>query len=162
MKQKISCISIYSNANASRQAINLLQAAGCALQDISIIARQKCCDNVDSLFNESTLIEIAGIGTLMFSGQRLSQLFRQCKKHSSNSASQWQKNSQINAQIHSQGNQLEIALFNIGVTAGYISEYVQAIKDNQILLLVYATQRNVEQACDVLHNETQQVTVHRV
>lgn len=157
MKQNISCISIYSNADASRQAINLLQATGCELQDINIIARQKCCDKVDMLFDDSKIFEITGFGALIFSGKRLSQVISEYKKLSADNHLNLAGNSQINTQR----NELETALFNIGVTAGYISEYVQAIKNNKILLLVYGTQQNVEQACEVLLNETQQVTVHR-
>jgi len=58
-------------------------------------------------------------------------------------------------------NLLQKVLFIIGVPAGNINEYEQAVKDNKILLLVHASQQEVEYACEALHSEMQQVTVHR-
>ncbi len=53
------------------------------------------------------------------------------------------------------------ALYSMGIPRNSISQYEQAVKEEQFLLIVNGERDVVEHACEILHNEMQQVTVHR-
>ncbi len=55
---------------------------------------------------------------------------------------------------------LATALFNMGIPRDSIKQYEDAVKAEKILLTVNGIRSDVEQACHILHNETQQATVH--
>lgn len=55
---------------------------------------------------------------------------------------------------------LGMALFNMGIPRDSISQYEKAVKAEKLLLMVHGKRRDVERACQLLHSETQQVTVH--
>ena len=148
MKQNISCISIYSNIQESLRAIETLEAADFDLQNISIMAKQKCCDRVDDLLKPSSSFEVAETGLLNLAGGMANLI-----NNKTISSPRDSLNSQINL--------LQKVLFKIGVPATYLNEYELALKDNKILLLVHGSQQEVEYACEALHSEIQQVTVHR-
>ena len=148
MKQNISCISIYTNSQESLRAIDALLAADCDIQNISIMAKQKCCEGVDDFLKLSSSFEVAEIGLLNLAGNMANLL---------NNELIFDTFDNLNLQV----NQLQKLLFIIGVPAANINEYEQAVKDNKILLLVHGNQQEVEYACETLHSEIQQVTVHR-
>jgi hypothetical protein len=52
------------------------------------------------------------------------------------------------------------ALYGAGVPRHSIDEYEQAVRAEKYLLLVHGQRCDVERACDILHCENQQVTVH--
>ena len=52
------------------------------------------------------------------------------------------------------------ALYGLGIPRCSIEEYEQAIHSEHYLLLVSGQRRDVERACELLHSEAQQVTVH--
>ncbi len=53
------------------------------------------------------------------------------------------------------------ALYSMGVPRDSISRYEQAVRTEQCLLIVHGKRDLVEHVCEILHSETQQVTVHR-
>lgn|GEM_PF-3634449 len=52
-------------------------------------------------------------------------------------------------------------MFSIGIPKYSIDEYEHAINAENYLLLVSGKCREVEHACDILHCDMQQVTVHK-
>ena len=52
------------------------------------------------------------------------------------------------------------ALHALGIPRKGVDEYEQALHGEQLLLLVHGARAEVERACEVLHSEEQQVTVH--
>ncbi len=55
---------------------------------------------------------------------------------------------------------LKKALYNKSIPWKIINEYLNALKEGKVLLLVNGEREYVEQCCDILHSEKQQVTVH--
>ena len=55
---------------------------------------------------------------------------------------------------------LGFALFNIGIPIDSIRHYEKAVNSEKLLLIVHGLRNDVEQACQLLHSSTQQVTVH--
>ncbi len=143
----ITCISIFYNQQECRKAVKRLQSSDCGLLSVSCISKQKFTTKTHSLFDDFVLFYVKGIGSVCVAGN-LIDFYTQRKKSDNDPHS----NSRVNP--------FEQLLFNIGVPAKHIAEYQQAVIDNKILLLVHDDQKSVEQACDLLHNDSQQVTVH--
>jgi len=164
--KNVSCISIYANAQSCRLAINKLQQTMGKLHNISIISQKKSCDGVTDLLANTNLFEVPGIGQLLVAENLLSltlnttpDILPDILPHIN------QKNLKTSdnyTDLSLNKNQIEILLINIGVPTKNISDYQQAVKDNKMLLLFYGEQNQVEQASELMHTDSQQVTVHRV
>jgi len=149
MMPNTSCISIFDNELKCRQAIKNLQSRHYSLRNVSIIARNNVCNELYEIFNDAISLDVSGIGQLQVAGQ-LVDVYAHLQSLENS------------GQLNLQGSAFDMLLSKIGVPAKHIAEYQQAVIDNKILLLVLDAQQKVEQASEVLHNECQQVTVHRM
>jgi len=163
------CISIYTDPDAVEQALGELQTVDYDLRQVSVIAAG--CHGMDhpvGLYRIDDHNRFLGQQDSFWSGlwHRLG-----------GSAFFWEPDFGplavagpiVNMMVHGlEGVEIGTgfslpgtALFIIGVPRGSINEYEQAIRAEKFLLLFHGESQDVERACGVLHNETQQVTVHR-
>lgn len=168
MTEKNTCVSIYPTVPAVRQALGKLQDADIDLQQVSIVGR--------GYHDEERLI---GFYTL---GQRTSY----CGLQSGLWGDLWKLLAGVAffwvpgfgpfavagpiASLMVSGLQgvmigggfgvLAAALFNMGIPRDSTNDYEHAVRDGQFLLVVHDTRERIESACNALHGESQQVTVH--
>ncbi len=163
------CAVIYPNSDAVVQALGELQTAGCDLRQVSVIARG--CQG-----KERAVGIYRTEDRIRFLGQQDS-FWNDVWSRLADSAFFWEPDfgplavagQIVNMMVHDLervdiGNNFSLpgtALFIVGVPRSSIKEYEQAIKAEKFLLLFHGEQQEVERVCDVLHGETQQVTVHR-
>ena len=169
MKENISCISIYSNIGNIESAIKELQAVNCNLRHVSIMG--KCSQNAGQLVgcysNKGHICYIGSQGQFWNNLCNLltgSAFFLEPELGPLLVVGQMTEfiiNSRQIINVNDRLSFLGRVLFTIGVPIGNINEYEQAIKTDNILLLVHGDPEHVEQACDTLHGATQQVIVHR-
>lgn len=162
------CIAIYTNSDAVEQALGELQTAGCDLRQVSVIARG--CQGKDypvGIFRSEDRIRFLGKQGIFWDNlwNRLAD-----------SAFFWEPDFGplavagpiVNMMVRGLegvdiGDGFSLpgtALFIVGVPRGSIHQYEQAVKADQCLLIIHGERDAVEQACEILHSEMQQVTVH--
>ena len=168
MAEKNSCVSIYPTTQAAAQALGDLLAADCELRNVSVVgkgchaedhtigfyrAAERICycgcqgrfwDDVWNQLADAAFFWVPGYGPLVAAGRIVPLMVRGLE------------DVEIGGGFSVPG----AALHGIGVPRGNIDEYEQAIQAEKLLLLVHGERCDVEQAYEILHCETQQVTVH--
>ncbi|VAW97739.1 hypothetical protein MNBD_GAMMA21-2946 [hydrothermal vent metagenome] len=163
------CIVVYSETDVVEQAIDELQVTGYNFRQLSVMGGghdMKTClpglyrteGNVCLLgpqadfwntlcdhFNGIAYYWDHDFGSLMLAGQMIDLLTHEMP----------------NVDIVDGFSLFGSTLFMLGVPRDSIKEYESAIKAEKTLLLFHGDSKDVEHICDVLHGETQQVTVHR-
>ncbi|HHH44225.1 MAG TPA: DUF1269 domain-containing protein [Gammaproteobacteria bacterium] len=161
-----SCVSIYPGGSCLAKALHSLQAAGSDLQQVSVLGKGSQAQalpigfcltgrqarfwgpasatwaQVWQLLPDAACFWVPGSGALAAAGQIVSLMI-----HGESEAA---------AGLSVPGK----ALYGLGIPRHSIEEYEQAIHAEHYLLLVGGHRHEVEQACDLLHDEAQQVTVH--
>ena len=169
MSKKNCCVSIYPTHQAIEQALSELQQAGIDLRQVSIAG--KGCQseahpigfyNVGDriryrglqgnfwvglwgLLSGAAFFWVPGFGPLAAAGPFVDSLM--CGLDG--------------VAIGGGFSVFGAALYNMGIPRDSINQYEQAIKADQCLLIVHGERDAVEHACEILHSEMQQVTVHR-
>ena len=170
MTERNTCIAIYPTASLVRQALEKLQSTGIDPQQVSIASRgyhdeerligfyrvgqgMSYCGLQRDLWNEqwkllagAAFFWVPGFGPLAVAGPIVSLMV---------------SGPQEGATIGGGFSVLAAALFDMGVPRGNTIDYEQAIRDKQFLLIVHDEREQVECACNALHGESQQITVHR-
>ncbi len=168
MSKKNACVLLYPDYQDARQAVEKLQAHSFNMNTVSIIGRAKAelqplfdepADDEEIYFQNITaqswkhlwklpggalFFTLADSGSLITAGSIVSLLTQEKE----------------NMDINNRFTVLATALFNMGVPGKNIKQYEDAIKAEKIMLTINGTRSEVEQACHILHNETQQATVH--
>ena len=152
MVTKNCCVVIYTSPVELEAAVGKLKIAGCDLGQTSVIARENKTDGhqtgfrnaLKKLLSDTDLIYIGEIGTLLLAGQMITMLSQPLDA----------------IDIGDRTNPLAATFFRMGIPRTSIKEYEQAIIAGKLLLIFYALRKDVEQVCDVLHSEAQQVIVH--
>ncbi len=166
--KKNCCVVVLDDQSEIELAVDRLEIAGCDLLKVSVIAKEcetkehpvgiYCSDGQIDFMGEQSLFweglrhrlthaaffSIHDVGTLMVAGQIIKKMVHGLTA----------------VEVGDRFNLLAAALFVVGVPQGNIKEYEQAIKAEKFLLLFYGEQKEVEHVCNVLHCDTQQVTVH--
>ncbi len=169
MSKKNSCVSIYSSRQATEQALENLREAGVDLRQVSIVGRGCDADahpiglyNVGGrirywgaedafwrglliLLSDAAFFWLPEFGSLMVVGSIVASLVQGLD----------------DVAIGGGFSVFGAALYNMGIPRDSIQQYERLIKAEQFLLLVHSEHSDVERAFEILHNETQQVTVHR-
>ncbi|VAX12387.1 hypothetical protein MNBD_GAMMA24-1181 [hydrothermal vent metagenome] len=168
ISKKNSCVSIYATRQATEQALENLRKAGIDLQRVSVIGRGCHAQtqpvgfyNIDGcirywgsegafwsgllvLLSDAAFFCASEFGPLMAVGSIVTSLVRGLE----------------DVAIGGGFSVFGAALYNIGIPRDSIRQYEQLIRAEQFLLLVHSERSDVERAFEILHNETQQVTVH--
>lgn len=168
MSRKNTCVLLYPNDQQTRQAVKKLQTQDFNMKSVSIIGKYLADKKLHSVklatdeplnfqglqasFQKSLWPQLGGalffvlpdIGSLITAGAIIELL----------------KQEQKDIDIGNDFTALGLALFNVGVPVDCIKQYESAVKKEKFLLIVNGTRNDVEQACQVLHSETQQATVH--
>ncbi len=169
MSKNNSCVSIYPTHQATEQALGELRKAGVDLRQVSIASKgyhseahpigfynvgdRICYWGVQGdfwaglwgLLSGAAFFWVPGFGPLAAAGPLVASLM--CGLEG--------------VAIGGGFSVLGAALYSMGISRDSISQYEQAVKAEQFLLIVHGDRSDVEQACEILHSETQQVTVHR-
>ncbi|MEE9492019.1 MAG: hypothetical protein V3W04_01385 [Gammaproteobacteria bacterium] len=156
--RKNSCVSIYKTRIAVGEAIDNLKLKNFNLQHVSIIDTgfHNAVHSID-FYRTNELICFHGkqntaffwvseFGPLVAAGAIVPILI---KGHDTSHASDCFGFDTLAA-----------AFFNIGIPRSSIARYEQALMADQCLLIVHGERNDVEQACYLLHSDTQQVAVH--
>lgn len=168
MSKKNACVLLYPNYQDARQAVEKLQTQNFNMKTVSIIGKgdaslqqhfgtsaidkQVGFHNISARWRESLwnipggvlFFTLADFGALVAAGSIVALLMQE-------------KN---DMDINKGFTVLATALFNMGIPGESIKQYEEAVKAEKILLTVNGVRSDVEQACHILHNETQQATVH--
>ena len=152
MEKKNCCVVIYTSLVELESAVAKLKIAGCDLGQTSVIACENKTDSyqvaflnaLKKLLSDTGLFHIPEIGSLLVAGQMISMLSQPLDA----------------IEVGDRTNPLAATLFRMGIPRTSIKEYEQAITAEKLLLIFYARRKDVEQVCDVLHSEAQQVIVH--
>lgn len=168
MNKKSSCVSIYATRQATERALADLRKAAVDLTRVSIVG--------GGCHNETHPIGFYHLGDRIYYRGRESDFWSGLLGLLSDAAFFWVPDfgplTAVGSIVASLGHGLEgaaisggfsvfgAAFYNMGIPRDSISRYEQAVKVEQFLLIVYGERRDVERACEILHNETQQVTVH--
>ena len=163
------CVSIYARRLYLQQALTGLQQADFDLRYVSVVGKgchaqalpmgfchsgeqvryfgngSDFWENVWALLTDAACLWIPGNGSLAAAGHIVPLMVRGLQ------------GVEINTGFSVAGE----ALYGTGVPRRSIHEYERAINAENYLLLVSGQRCEVERACDILHCETQQVTVHR-
>jgi len=168
MSRKNSCVLLYPNDQDTRRAVEKLQTQNFNMKSVSIIG--KCSTDEEHQFEK-----IATNEQMLFQGIHASlrknlwsQLGGALFFSLSDTGSLITAGAIVNLLKHEQkgidiGNSftvLGLALFNMGIPGDCVKRYEKAVKTGKFLLTVNGNRGDVEQACHLLHNETQQATVH--
>ena len=138
MSKKNSCISIYPTHQATEQALEDLQKAGLDLKQVFIASKVYRSDAYP--------IGFYNVGE--------SRCYWECDVQTNLKRT-------ANAVINGGFSAFGVMLYNMGIPRSCIKQYEQAVMLGQNLLIVHGDSDIVEQACKILHSESQQVTVHR-
>ena len=169
MSKKNSCVSIYSTQQATEWALVDLGKADVDLRQVSVVGGGYHGEaHPIGFYNLGGRIRYRGLEDAFWSG--LLALL-------SDAAFFWVPDfgplTAVGSIVASLGRGLEgvaigggfsvfgAAFYNMGIPRDSINQYEQAIRTEQFLLIVHSEHRDVERAFEILHNETQQVTVHR-
>lgn len=168
MAGKNSCVSIYPDSLSLQQALTKLQRADCDLCQVSVMGkdchgeeqpvgfyctgkhihfcgpRRVFWEGLWGLLKGAAYLWVPGIGPLVVAGRIVTLMAYD----------------QQDTEIDGGFTVLGAALYGIGVPRYSIDEYETALKAEFYLLLVHGLRCDIERACDVLHCEAQQVTVH--
>jgi len=169
MSEKNACVAVYPNHQAAEAAVGILHKAGVDLQQVSMVGQGYHGEEhpigfyqadggirywgmqgafwggLWGLLAGAAFFWVPGFGPLAAAGPVAGLLVRGLE----------------GVAVGGGFGVLAAALFDIGVPRHSITEYEQAVKDEQFLLIVHDGGDSVEQACKLLHNPSQQVTVHR-
>ena len=165
MTERNICISIYSTHRAVERALGKLQTESIDLKQVSVVGKgfhkeehtigfhttgdglrfrglqSAFWDGVWSLRSGAAFFWVPGLGPLAAVGPIVTLLVR-------------------GLEGVALGGVLGAALYGLGVPRSSIAEYEQEFKAEKLLLIVHGQRSDVERACGILHNETQQVAVH--
>jgi len=168
MSRKNACVLLYSSYQDARLAVEKLQAHSFNMKTVSIIARRSAkqqqffgtpasdeqisFQNIPARLWKSLwelpggalFFTLADFGALVAAGSIVALLMQEKK----------------DMDINNGFTVLSTALFNMGIPRESISQYEDAVKAEKVLLTVNGIRSDVEQACQILHNETQRATVH--
>lgn len=168
MTERNICISIYSTLRAVEQALGKLQTESIDLKQVSVVGKGfhkeehpigfhatgdglrfwghqgSFWDGVWSLESGAAFFWVPGLGPLAAVGPIVTLLVRGLE----------------GVAIGGGLGVLGAALYGMGVPRNSIAEYEQEFKAEKLLLIVHGQRSDVERACGILHNETQQVAVH--
>ncbi len=168
MSKKNACVLLYPSYQGARQAVEKLQAQSFNMKTVSIIGRAAASQqqlfgmpasdkkiyfqNIParswkSLWNlpgGALFFTLADFGSLIAAGS-IVVLLTQEKE---------------DMDINNRFTVLATALFNMGIPGENVKQYEDAVKTEKIMLTINGVRSDVEQACHILHNETQQATVH--
>ncbi len=169
MSKKNCCVSIYPTHQATERALSELQKAGIDLRQVSIASKGYHSEahpigfyNVGDrirywgrqgdfwadlwgLLSGAAFFWVPGFGPLAAAGPLVASLM--CGLEG--------------VAVGGGFSVFGAALYSMGIPRDSISQYEQAVKADQCLLIVHGERDAVEYACEILHSETQQVTVHR-
>ena len=145
MSEKNACVSIFSDANALKQALQQLQRQGMEMQRVSVIGCNQYVQTMNFFTSQhSEIIETDKFGRLFIAGSILHEF-----------------NAQMNNTVFEQAmNRVARALFKTGISRQCIADYEATLQQGDFLLIVHGPRQLVELACDILHCDSQQVTVH--
>ena len=168
MSIKNTCVLLYSSHQNLERDFNFLQTQSFNMKTVSIVGKGKPhTDLATGLYlsrgqihyqgdqasfwnalwaslNGAGFFSIPDIGLLLAAGPIVSSL---TKEHGGIDV----------------GNNLSVlgfSLFHIGIPVNSIRHYEKAVSSEKFLLIVHGLRSDVEQACQLLHSTTQQVTVH--
>ena len=168
MSKNNACVLLYPDYQDARQAIEKLQAQGFNMKTVSIIGRTtanqqplfgmpagdkeirfqnivaQSWKNLWKLPGGALSFTLADFGSLIAAGSIVGLLTQEKK----------------DMDINNRFTVLATALFDMGVPAGNIKQYEDAVKKQKIMLAINGARSDVERACHILHNEMQQATVH--
>ena len=168
MSKKNACVLLYPDYQDARQAVEKLQAHSFNTNTVSIIGRAEAeqkphfdapaggkkiyFQNITAqswkhlwaLPGGALFFTLADFGSLITAGSIVALLTQK----------------EEDMDINNRFTVLATALFNMGVPGKNIKQYEDAVKAEKIMLTINGTRSEVEQACHILHNETQQATVH--
>jgi len=166
--EKNSCISIYRTHQAAEKALEKLKAKGIDLRQVSIVGKGYHSEEhpigfyhtggrirywglqgafwggVCGLLVGLAFFWVPGFGPLAAAGPIVGLLIRGVE----------------GVAVGSGFGVLGAALYSIGVPRKSITQYENAVKAEQFLLIVHGKRSDVERAFGILHDKTQQVTVH--
>ncbi len=169
MNNKNSCIAIYSTCQAVENILDKLQKAGFDLRLISVMgkgfhgdahaigfytsndqnrylgAQSAFWNKLWDLTADVAFFWIPNFGPLIASGPIVPLLVR--------------RHTEI--EVGGRFNMFQSALYSVGVPKDNILQYDTALKTDKFLLVAHGQRDLVENACDILHSDKQQVTVHR-
>lgn len=168
MSKKNACVLLYPNYQDARQAVEKLQRQNFNMKTVSIIGRgsaeqqqhfgtpatdeQVSFQNIPARLWKSLwelpggalFFTLADFGALVAAGSIVALLMQEKE----------------GMDINNRFTVLATALFNMGIPRESITQYEDAVRSEKILLTVNGIRSDVEQACHILHNETQRATVH--
>ncbi len=168
MSKKYACVSICPTYQAAEQALEKLQTEGFDLQQVSIVGKGYhdeahpigfyTADNsirywglqdafwgkLWSLLPGAAFFWVPDFGSLAAAGPVVGLLVTGLE----------------DVAIGGGFGVLGAALYTMGVPRNTIFQYEKIVKAEKILLIVDGQRNDIEHACDILHSELQQVTVH--
>lgn len=168
MSKKNACVLLYLNYQGARQAVEKLQTRNFNMKTVSIIGKGDASlqphfgkpvndepvhfQNIPARWRQSLwnipggalFFTLADFGSLVTAGSIVTLLMQEIN----------------NMDINNGFTVLATALFNMGIPRESIKQYEKSVQTEKILLTVNGERSDVEQACQILHNEKQQATVH--
>jgi len=161
MSKKNTCVLLYSSQQSLEQDIDKLQTHNFNMKSVSIVGRgqmrknhttKSCVTNEKTHFqnNQRARLNAAGgflfheFGAIVAAGSIVHLL---AKDHEDTG-------------IVSGLRVLTLALFSFGIPMNSIRQYEKSVNAGKCLLIIHGSLDDVERACQLLHSETQQVTVH--
>lgn len=168
MSQITTCISVYRSHQAAEQALVKLQAGYADLQQVSLVG--KGChneahpvgfysvggrsrywglqaafwDGMSGRLNGAGIFWLPAFGALVASGPIVGLLVKGIEGGSPGGGF----------------SVLGAALFSLGVPRQVIMQYESSVLAARFLLIVHGAREDAEQTCGILHDQSQQVTVH--